>query len=142
MRRVLLVLFSLLYVSTLRAAADAETLGFGRFDPYNLYSANSTNATVVKNKFGLVGFAYLTNVSSSVACVKLYDKATTPTCNSDTPVQRWLIPANTNGAGAVPNIGNGLTFRNGIAFCITASCATSDNTAVAAGQVIVNLGYK
>jgi len=104
--------------------------------------ANSTNATSVKASAGQVYSIQVFNNSTNIAYLKFYDKASAPTCNSDTVVWNVLIPASANGAGAVVPIDVGLTFTTGIAYCVTGGIAASDNTAVAATSFIVNVGYK
>lgn len=104
--------------------------------------AASTNATSVKASAGQVYHIQVFNNSANIGYLKFYDKASSPTCNSDTVVWEVLIPASTSGAGAVVDISSGLVFSTGIAYCVTGAIAVNDNTAVAASAMIVNLGYK
>jgi len=60
---------------------------------------------------------------------------------TDTPVWTIAIPGNTAGAGAVIPIPDGLAFSTGIALAITTGAPDADTGAVAANEVIVNLGY-
>lgn len=107
-----------------------------------LQLANSTNATVCKASAGQVYDLVLSNNSANIAYLKIYNKATTPTCNSDTVVFETAIPASTSGAGSNVTIPVGRAFSAGISFCVTNGIAASDNTAVAAGAFLVNIGYK
>ena len=110
--------------------------------PYKLISAATTNATSVKASKGVVGMLVAMNKASTPAYVKLYNKASAPTVGTDTPVQVFMIPGNTAGAGlSLPVPLTGLKFDTGIAFAITGGIADSDTTAVAANDVVVNLGY-
>jgi hypothetical protein len=109
--------------------------------PYKLNSAATTNATSVKASAAKLGFALVTNTNANECYFKLYNKASAPTVGSDTPVQVWCIPGNAAGAGAVVPIPEGLAFSTGLAFAITTGATDADTGAVAANEVIVNLGY-
>jgi hypothetical protein len=104
--------------------------------------ANSTNATVVKASAGQIYTMRAFNNSANIAYLKFYNKATTPTCNSDTVVDKVMIPASTSGAGVVINSPVGTEYTTGIAYCVTAAFVDSDNTAVAASAFSVTIGYK
>lgn len=104
--------------------------------------ANSTNSTLLKNGAGQVYTVQVFNNSTSIAYLKFYDKATAPTCNSDTIVWQVMIPASASGAGAIAPIELGLPFTLGIGYCVTGGIGPTDNTSVAATTYIVNVGYK
>jgi hypothetical protein len=108
---------------------------------YKLNSAASTNATSVKASAAKLGFAAITNTNASACYFKLYNKASAPTVGSDTPVQVYCVPGNTAGTGSFVQIDEGLTFSTGLAFAITTGAADSNTGAVAANEVVVNLGY-
>lgn len=114
----------------------------GGWTPYVLISAATTNATSVKGSAGQVGTIAVFNLNASPRYFKLYNKATAPTVGTDTPLQVYIIPGNTTGAGfIIPNT-PGLDFTTGIAFAITTGIAHTDTGAVAANEIVVNLGYK
>ena len=112
----------------------------GGWTPYKLISAATTNATSVKASAGQVGYAMVTNTNAAARFLKLYNKASAPTVGTDTPVHTFLIPGNTS--GFTINFGLGVEFTTGIAFALTTGVADSDTAAVAANEIIVNLGYK
>lgn len=115
----------------------------GPLTPYKLNSAASTNATSLKASAGILGFAVVTNTNAAVRYFKLYNKASAPTVGTDTPVQVYGIPGATTGGGiAIPLPEKGLGFSTGIAFAIVTGAADADTNAVAANEVIVNLGYQ
>ncbi len=110
--------------------------------PFSYISTNSTNSTLVSGSGqNILKWLLATNPTGSIVYyLKLYNKATAPTCGTDTPVMRIpLLP---------PSTGNGQTamsfdetkFTAGIGFCITLNLADSDTNAAAAGLTI-NLGY-
>lgn len=123
-------------------AVSSGPTASGGLSMNTLTSAATTNATVVKASAGQLYDIYLSNINAAPAYVKFYNKATTPTCNSDTIVQKFIIPGNATGAGAIVSSAMGKAFSSGISYCITTGAANNDNTAVAASEVIVNIGYK
>lgn len=87
----------------------------------------------------------LGNIGSTPAYLKLYNKATAPTCGTDTPVKRLIIPAAAtaaNGAGSNITFAAGVYFNTGLGYCITGGLADSDTTAVAANTVLVNIDWQ
>lgn len=115
----------------------------GGATPFKLISAASTNATVVKGTSG--GQIYTLaaiNLNAAVRYLKLYNKATSPTVGTDTPVMTIPIPGNTAGAGLVMSFGPGLEFGTGIGIALTTGAGDSDTGAVAANEIIVNIAYK
>jgi len=105
-------------------------------------AANTTNATSVKATFGQVYAIDVSNNSANLAYLKLYDKASAPTCGTDTPVARFLVPATAAGGRIQVSISAGLAFGTGIGYCLTGAIADNDTTAVAASAYIVQIGYK
>lgn len=115
----------------------------GGSTPYKLISAASTNATSVKASAGTLYSITASNINAAARYLKIYNKASAPTVGTDTPVLVFLIPGNTAGAGTNIPIGlPGYEFTTGIAFALTTGAADSDTGAVAASEIIVNLGYK
>jgi hypothetical protein len=102
-------------------------------------SAASTNATSVKGSAGQVFGWYLYNANAAVRYLKLYNKATSPTVGTDTPVMTIPIPP---GAGANVEFSHGIAFATGIGLALTTGVADADTAAVAANEIIVNLFYK
>lgn len=109
---------------------------------YRLLSAASTNANSVKASAGKVYKIWATNTNAAVRYVKLYNKASSPTVGTDTPVMTLAIPGNAAGAGAIFDAGDvGANFATGIAIATTTGAADNDNTGVAANEVIVHVLY-
>jgi len=109
--------------------------------PARLLSAASTNATSLKASAGQLGFIYATNLNAAVRYLKLYNKASSPTVGTDTPVATLPIPASTTGAGFIIGIPGGLNFTTGIAYAVTTGVADADTGAVAANEIIIAFGY-
>lgn len=110
--------------------------------PYTLVSAASNNATSLKASQGVVTMLYAYNRSSSEKYVKLYNKATAPAPASDSGLLLASIPVPPSGGVVLPIDASGLQFGTGIGFAIVGSYEVSDNTSVAAGDVILSMGYK
>jgi hypothetical protein len=107
-------------------------------------AANNTTGISIKGTAGTVYGVRVFNNSTTVAYAKLYNKATAPTCGTDTVVDQIMIPANASGAGAVVPMGGpaGVAYGTGIGLCITTGFADSDTTAPAASTYVVSVDYK
>jgi len=115
----------------------------GGYTPGKLISAASTNGTNIKGSAGTIGYMTASNINASPRYLKIYDKATTPTVGTDTPIHTFLIPGNTAGAGTnIPVPPQGILCSSGIGIGITTGAADNDTGAVAASDIIVNYGTK
>lgn len=101
-------------------------------------SAASTNATLLKNSGGTVGRIVATNTSAAIKYIALFSKATAPVTGTDTPIFKFGIPP---GQTLQITSDAGMRIATGIGFAITGGAALLDNTAVAAGDVILNIEY-
>lgn len=110
--------------------------------PFHYITLNTTNSTLVSGtgqnilKWVVVGNAQATQVNY----LKLYNKATAPTCGTDIPVITIMLPGNSNGGGVTTVSFDDTKFTAGLGFCVTLNAADNDNTAVAAGTTI-SLAY-
>lgn len=127
---------------TFATQAQLTPVTSGGLSPSKTISAASTNSTNVKASAGQLYELFVSNINAAVRYLKLYDKATAPTVGTDTPIWTLAIPGNTAGAGFAKTIPNGLAFANGIGFGLTTGVADNDTGAVAANEIVVNLGYK
>ena len=110
--------------------------------PTKAISAASTNSTVIKSSAGTLYLCVAMSINAAPRYLKLYDKATAPTVGTDVPVQTYMIPGSTVGAGfVVPIPERGLSFVNGIGFALTTGIADNNVGAVAAGDITVNFAY-
>lgn len=106
-----------------------------------ILSAASTNATSIKGSAGQVFGVFAINLNAAVKYLKFYNKASSPTVGSDTPVLTLPIPASTTGAGFWIGIPQGIAFGTGIACAITGAQADNDTTAVSAGEQVIHTFY-
>lgn len=116
------------------SAAGAATLT-------SIVAAASNNSTLLKAGAGSVyGIQTGSIAGSTPAYLKLYDKATAPTCGTDVPVSVFIIPPTNSGNNGTFPVGK--AFSLGIGFCIVSGIAANDNSAVPAATIITNLDYK
>jgi hypothetical protein len=106
-------------------------------------SANSTNATSVKNSSGAIFNMIIHNTHSggggnSSIAFRLYNKSTAPVVGTDVPMVVIHVSANSS---KEINFTSGITFTNGIAYSITDGDELLDATAVSADGVQVYIGY-
>lgn len=116
----------------------------GGATPAYYISAASNNSTNIKASAGQIYYLTAINTTATLKYIRLYDSGSAPTCTSSTGVVFYSpIPANsTTGAGFVVPIPPGITFSNGLGFCITGAAGVTDNTSTAAGDVVINYGWK
>lgn len=127
---------------TLYDSAGAEivipTAGSTHYDAADA----STNSTNVKSAAGTVYHYSVSNTTSTLYYLRMYNLASAPTCSSATGfVESIPIPASTSGGGRERVMNIGQAFTTGISYCITASSGSTANDAAAAG-VYVTILYK
>jgi len=103
---------------------------------------NTTGVLVSAGAHQVYSIAAFNN-SSTIAYLKLYNKATAPTVGTDTPVWIGMIPGPAAGGGGFTlYIPTGLVFSLGIGYGVTTGIANADTTAPAASAYLVNIGWK
>lgn len=115
------------------AIASGQSTGWTRT---RLVCAATNNATNVKASAGNLLRVVILNTAAATRYVKFYDAATAPTVGTDTPVLTLKCAAGEQVEytwDLVP-----WTFTTGIGFGIVTGAADTDNTAAAAGDVILN----
>lgn len=119
-----------------KVVPQASAAGGGSL--YNLVAAATTNAANVKASAGKVHGLHCANIAAYGVYVKLYDKASSPTVGTDTPVATFTVPAG-GSLSFAPTVG--LNFSTGISVAITKDSATADTTAVAAKDCTLVVAY-
>lgn len=103
-------------------------------------SAASTNATVAKSSAGRLYKVQAFNNAANPLFLKIYNKATTPTVGTDTPIATLALPSKVTYDLDFDLIG--LYCSLGISCAITANAADNDTTAIATGDVVgLNIWY-
>lgn len=110
----------------------------GGSTPNHTISAASTNATSLKAAAGQVYGFCISNSNASARFFKLYNKASSPTVGTDTPVMTVQVPGGSTVARAFPV---GLMFSTGIAWAITTGIANNDTGAVGT-DISIDIDYE
>jgi len=111
----------------------------GGATPFTLISAATTNATLIRSTAATLYSLNANNTSATAAYIKLYNKTAVPTVGTDTPIMTILVPANGYVDLSIPPMG--VALGTGFAYAITGGAPVADTTAVAAGQIILNVSY-
>jgi len=106
--------------------------------PYQLVSAATNNAQIVRGAPGQVTAVWCTNTNAAIRFLKFFDVARIPEPANDRPVFICGIPGGgAAGAGGSIAIPGAICFDNGIGIAIVTGAADGDNSAVAAGEIVV-----
>lgn len=103
-------------------------------------SAATTNATSCKASAGDLYMLDACNTTVTLKFLKIYNKASSPTVGTDTPLMTVAIPASNC---VSRSFAGGLYFGTGLALALTGAAADNDTTALSSGDVVaVNLAYQ
>jgi hypothetical protein len=104
-----------------------------------LSAAASTNGANIKASAGCVKGLQGFNNKASAVYLKLYNKASSPTVGTDTPVKTIYLPAS---AAFAIDFGTGVSFATGISIALTGAAADADTTALSSGDIVaLNVDY-
>ncbi len=114
---------------------------------FTLLSAASANLTSVTDGATTVYGLHLSNINAAAVYIKLFNKASAPdpsacSSNSDCPVITLLVPGATTGVTRDVIFPTGLSFSTGLGLAIVTGAAATNETAVSANEVLVNIDYK
>jgi hypothetical protein len=128
-----------------RAAASASSpvVSSAANTKFHLVAAATNNATLVKNQPVTLLSCQMSNNSTTIAYLKIYDKNTAPSPASDTPVKSLIIPGpSTGGGGSNPQFGTGgVALTAGFGIAVVTGIADNNNTAVAASTYTIDCDY-
>lgn len=113
------------------------SVGYQKF--HHVSSLATTNDTLVETGSKSIGHVSIMHIGTgnSNRYLKLYNKATAPT-SADVPM---LTLAVHSGETIVLTPSIPFVFSNGLGYRMTANYADNDNTAVAAGEMAINIIY-
>lgn len=116
------------------------TVGTATSGGLSMYRNLDVNATgsVIKGSAGQIYYLMISNIPTTEAYVKLYNKASAPT-SADTPVM--TIPMKRDDFYPV-EIVPGSEFSLGIGIRATTALADANNASPAVNTIVVNIGYK
>ncbi len=110
---------------------------------YSFLSTAAVQAAAIKASAGQVYALHFFNIGAEPVYLRLYNQATSPAAGDNAAiVYRAVIPGNTKGAGFVVPIPPGSPFTVGIGIRVTAGIADTNNSVLAASQVIGNVFFK
>jgi len=121
------------------ALSITPSTGSGFSTHHTAISAASTNATNVKSSAPSIGSIIVSNTSSSIKYFKIFNLSVAPTMGTSSPVLNYAIMPNST--MAIDCGFAGIRLSSGLSYAITSGQALLDNTAVGAGDVIVNISY-
>jgi len=138
-------------VDVLTIAAGANLIGdvaignraSGGATPYS-YISDATDFVSVTDGATTLYAISCTSIDATVIYLKVYDKATAPDPSADAASikLRFAVPSLATGAGFVWSVPQGMDFPTGLGFALVTGAADTDETAVSANEVMVNLVYK
>ncbi len=125
-------------ITTLPVSATPAPATTGGLTTYHLVSANSTNATVVKNSAGQLYGWYIYNSNAAARKLVFHNASSTPTAGASVFFS-LMIPGS---SGANVSFEMGIPFSTGISITTVTELADSGTTAVGTSDLIINLFYK
>jgi hypothetical protein len=116
----------------------------GGCTPNSSISTAAVMETEIKATAGQLYQLVITNLDATPVFARLYNDTAANTDQTDTPIQRFVVPTqgNGNGAGFVLPITIGQTYSTAITLRITTGAADTDTGALSANEVFVSYCYK
>jgi hypothetical protein len=111
---------------------------------FPLLSANSTNATLVRNGATVLYGCNVTNTNASPRVLKIYNFGSTPTVGTTAVFTRFHIPGTSGGvAGHVVGFpADGIALDTGFGIGLTTGVPDNDTGAVGANEIVLNCYYR
>jgi hypothetical protein len=130
--------------STTPMVSSLATATSGGCTPGSSISAGAVLETEIKATAGQLYQMVVTSIDATPVYVRLYNDTAANTDQTDTPIQRFVVPSQgtANGAGFVLPINIGQTYSTAITFRITTGAADTDTSALTANEVFVSYCYK
>ncbi len=126
-------------MTPLQTQVSAATSGGAAYS--NLIAPGTPATQTVKSAAGSVVAIRAFNTSSSVAFLKFFDVSGTITLGTTSANYQFPIPANTAGAGVVIPLPELRSHANSIKWAVTGAISYTDNTAITANTVVVDVSY-
>lgn len=111
----------------------------GGCTPASSISTGAVMETEIKNAAGQLYTMVVTNLDATNVYAKLYNLTAANTDETDTPIQRFLVPT---GGGFVLPIPVGMEFDTAITLRVTTGAADNDTGALSANEVFVSYCYQ
>lgn len=143
--KLLKVLIFLAAIALLPCAGDAQVFNQWPSQSSSLKSsiAPATPAVnTVKAAAGVITSVTCFNILATPVYINLFDLASgSITLGTTSANYKFMCPGNTAGAGFVANFPWAVSFATGINYSVSGAIGLTDNTAITASSVIVNIGY-
>lgn len=140
MKQFYIALTLLLAASVVSAQSVYNQIPFTPVTAVTAVAPATPAASSVKASPGVLVSVTCFNLLATPVYVKLFN-ATSVTLGTTSAVMNLMCPGNTAGAGFVLS-GTAFTFTTGIEYAVTGGISLTDNTAITATSVIVNIGYQ
>jgi hypothetical protein len=116
----------------------------GGCTPNSSISTAAVLETEIKATAGQLYQLVITNLDATPVFARLYNDTAANTDQTDTPLQRFVVPTqgNGNGAGFVLPINVGQEYSTAITLRVTTGAADNDTGALTANEVLVSYCYK
>lgn len=141
------VIFGLSLLVMLALGSTARAQVFNQF-PSAASSLKSTIApatpavNTVKAAAGVVTSIMCFNILATPVYINLFDLASgSITLGTTSANYKFMCPGNTAGAGFVVPLPWAVSFATGINYSVSGAIGLTDNTAITASSVIVNVGF-
>jgi len=108
---------------------------------YNAIPPATPAVATVKSSGGNILGIRCVNLNASAVFVKFWDTASAITLGTTAATYQFAVPGNTAGAGIVIPLPEGRTHANSIKIAVTGGISLTDNTAITANTVVLDIGY-
>ena len=120
---------------------DGSDIPVGNFGGITPSRVRTGTTGVVKASAGKVFGVTAVNTNAAARFLHIYDKATAPTLNTDTPVVTIPLAASSAANQGIPLGTPGIVFTTGIAWAYTTDNAAVPVTAATSGELFANFFY-
>lgn len=110
---------------------------------FSIIISSGTNSTLISSIPRQVYKVECFNNSATIGYLHTYNLSSAPTAGSSLVFDRFLVPANTSGAGLITTTDIGVPYTTGLGYTFTGGITDADTTAISSGaSYIVNIYYK
>ena len=113
----------------------------GGCTPGSSISAGAVLETQIKATAGQLYSITVTAIDATPVFLKIYNDTGANVDETDTPVQRFVVPSAATGGGITTTWNVGMAFSTAITFRITTGAADNDTGALTANEVLVSYCY-
>jgi hypothetical protein len=108
---------------------------------YNIIAPATPAAVAVKASGGNIVGLRCVNTSAAAVYIKFWDVTSAPTIGTTAATWQIPVPGNTSGAGIVVPFPEGRSHAHSIYIAVTGGISYTDNTAITANSVVLDVSY-